>query len=308
MERVLSLLEAIPYLRAYAGQRFVIKVGGGLLAEPTRLLGDVAALSRLGIGCILVHGGGPQLDAAARQRSLTTERIAGRRITSPELLQAACQVWRGELSLSLVSTLRQAGELAVGLSGADGGMLTAVRRPPQVVLDDSGERQTVDFGQVGDLIDFQGTLLESVLDAGLIPVVSPLAMSSDGELLNVNADTVAAKIAAGIGAAKLILLTTAPGILTHPADPSSALHWTDLEALQALESSGRLTGGMRPKLAAIRLALRDGVPRVHVIDGRKPGALLEEVFTTEGCGTLVVAAADRCPPEPSFEAQAPAAT
>ena len=195
----------------------------------------------------------------------------------------------------------------MGRSGADGVRLTAVRRPPQVAIDDAGERQTVDFGRVGDLVDFQGDLLERVLSAGLIPVVSPLAMSAAGEVLNVNADTVAAKIAAGIGAAKLILLTTAPGILTHPADPSSALHWTDLDGLHALESDGRLTGGMRPKLDAIRLAIRGGVPRVHVIDGRKPGALLEEVFTTEGCGTLVVAQAERCPPELRFAAQAPAA-
>ena len=307
MERVLSLLEAIPYLRTYAGQRFVIKVGGGLLADPESLIRDVAALSRLGIGVVLVHGGGPQLDAAASERGLTTRRIAGRRITSESLLTTACQIWRGELSLALVAALRRHGELAVGLSGADGGLLTAVRRPPQVVVDDHGEKQTVDFGQVGDLVAYDGALLESVLQAGLIPVVSPLAMSSSGDVLNVNADTVAAKIAVGMGAAKLILLTNAPGILAHPDDPGSALHWTDLDGLSALEAAGQLTGGMRPKLAAIRLALGQGVPRVHVIDGRKPGALLEEVFTTEGCGTLVVAEADRCPPEMSFADQTLAA-
>jgi acetylglutamate kinase len=307
MERVLSLLEAIPYLRAYAGQRFVIKLGGGLLENPEPLIRDVAALCRLGIGVVLVHGGGPQLDEAATVRGLTTTRIAGRRITSPALIQTAAQVWRGELSLALVSAFRQQGELAVGLSGADGGLLTAVRRPPQVVIDDAGTRQTVDYGQVGDVVGYQGTALEGMLAAGLIPVVSPLAMSESGELLNVNADTVAATIAAGIGAAKLILLTTAPGILADPTDPGSALHWTDLGGLAQLEAQGRLTGGMRPKLAAIRIALGGGVPRVHVIDGRKPGALLEEVFTTEGCGTLVVAQAEQCPPELSFADQASAA-
>ncbi|MDG1479535.1 MAG: acetylglutamate kinase [Myxococcota bacterium] len=307
MERVLSLLEAIPYLRAYAGQRFVIKLGGGLLERPGSLMRDVAALRRLGIGVVLVHGGGPQLDTAAQERGLKTRRIAGRRITSPQLIQTAAQVWRGELSLSLISTLRQEGELAVGLSGADGGLLTAVRRPPQVVIDDAGTRQTVDYGQVGDVVAYQGAALEGMLAAGLIPVISPLAMSESGEILNVNADTVAATIAAGMGAAKLILMTTAPGIMADASDPSTALHWVDLSGLAALESAGSLTGGMRPKLDAIRLALRGGVPRVHVIDGRKPGALLEEVFTTEGCGTLVVHAAAQCPPELSFAAQASAA-
>ncbi|MFT5683925.1 MAG: acetylglutamate kinase [Myxococcota bacterium] len=307
MDRALSLLEAIPYLRAYAGQRFVIKLGGGLLENSAGLIRDVAALSRLGIGVVLVHGGGPQLDDAARQRGLSTRRIAGRRITSPALVQTAAQVWRGELSLALISALRREGELAVGLSGADGGLLTAARRPPQVVVDDTGTRQTVDYGQVGDVVSYQGAALEGMLAAGFIPVVSPLAMSESGELLNVNADTVAATIAAGMGAAKLILMTTAPGILSDPSNPSTALHWIDLDGLAALESAGSLTGGMRPKLAAIRLALGRGVPRVHVIDGRKPGALLEEVFTTEGCGTLVVEAAERCPPELSFSAQAPAA-
>ena len=289
MSRIISLRQAIPYLRDYAGKTFVIKVGGGAIETDTdrrRLAGDVAALHRMGVRVVLVHGGGPQLDVAAHEAGLTTTRIAGRRVTSPELIQQAARVWRGELSLALVGALRAEGEVAVGLSGADGAMLTASERPPRVVVDDSGERRTVDYGAVGDLTGFDGTLLTAVLATGSIPIISPLAMTTDGKLLNVNADTIASAIATGLSAQKLILLTTVPGILADPADPASLLHWTDLDELTAME--GQLSGGMRPKLAAIRAALRGGVPRVHVIDGLREGALLEEIFTNDGCGTLVV--------------------
>jgi acetylglutamate kinase len=301
MERVIELLEALPYLRSYAGQIFVIKAGGHLLARPEWLAGltrDVAALHRLGIHVVLVHGGGPQLDQAAQVKGLASERVAGRRVTSPELIQLATEVWRGQVSVQTVQALRSHGETAVGLCGADGGLLRAIKRPPMVVVDDEGERRTVDFGRVGDLEQVDPSLLRQIITLPGIPVITPLAMGTQNELLNVNADTVAAHIAASLGAAKLVLLTTAPGILTDAEDPTSVLHWTDRAELKRLMVAGALTGGMRPKVAAIQHALEFGVPRVHVVDGRRSGALLEEVFTNEGSGTLVVSEAQVMPPEP----------
>ena len=281
----LGLFESIPYLRAYAGQTFVIKVGGDLYETPRfrdAIAQDVSVLHRLGIKVVLVHGGGPQLDAAAERLGLKSERVAGRRITSPALRDVAVGVWRGQISAGWVVAIHKQGESAVGLCGGDGNLVEAVRRP--------------NFGEVGDVTSVDCSVLHAVHSMPAIPVVSPLAMGPDG-LLNVNADTVAAELAIGLGAAKLILLTTAPGILADVDDPQSVLHWTDLRELSEMTASGALKGGMLPKVDALRKALSNGVPRVHVVDGRKPGSLLEEVFTTEGSGTLVVAEADSIPAE-----------
>lgn len=301
MERVIGLLDAIPYLRAYSGQTFVIKAGGELLQEPRwrdAIARDLAVLHRLGVGVVLVHGGGPQLDAAAGRLGVDNRVVAGRRVTSPELLEAAIMEWRGRLSMAWVTALQANGERAVGLAGMDGGLIRAERRPPAVVTTDEGERVTVDYGLVGDVREVRADVLQAVLRIPAIPVVTPLAQGAAGEVLNVNADTVAAEIAVAVKAAKLVMLTRAPGILADADDPESVLHWTDLVELAQLEEEGKIRGGMRPKVNAIRKAIKGGVPRVHVVDGRRPGSLLEEVFTTEGSGTLVVDEADDTPAEP----------
>ena len=201
MERSIELIDAVPYLRAYADQCFVVKVGGELVDNPElreHITRDIAGLHRLRIRVIVVHGGGPQLDVMTARLGLPVERVAGRRITSPEVLEAAKMVFRGKLSLDVVSSLIAQGERAVGLSGADGGLVEAQRRPEALVTDDEGERQTVDFGEVGDVTTVDPSLLRSVLDAGSIPVVSPLGADRQGRILNVNADTMAAEIAAGV--------------------------------------------------------------------------------------------------------------
>lgn len=290
-ERVIGLLEAVPWLRAYAGHTFVVKVGGELLDEPAWLDGfarDVAVLRRLSVRVVVVHGGGPQLDRAASAAGVESERVAGRRVTSPALVALAVAAWRGTLSASLVQAVARQGERAVGLAGYDGGIVSAVRRPPALVSDDPGAQpERVDFGLVGDVTSVDPALVEAVLANGAIPVLTPLAGGVDGAILNVNADTVAAEVAVALGASKLVLVTRVAGVLRDPEDPRSALAQADLAQLDALERSGAVRGGMRPKLAAIRRAIGGGVPRVHVIDGRRAGALLEEVFTAEGSGTLI---------------------
>jgi len=278
-----------------------VKLGGELLVDNEsreRVARDIAVLHRLRVGVVAVHGGGPQLDALTERLGLSVERVAGRRVTSPDVLEAAKMMFRGKLSLDLVSALIRQGEQAVGLSGVDGRLVRAARRPEALVTDDDGEKISVDFGEVGDVGGVDCTVLRSVLAAGSIPVISPLGADDEGRVLNVNADTVAAEIAIAMGAAKLVLLTRSAGILRDADDPDSLLHWTDLAELDALSRRGAFSGGMRPKFAAITRAIGGGVPRVHVIDGRRDGALLEEVFTTDGCGTLVVEQADEAPAEP----------
>lgn len=286
----LTLDRVLPRVRALAGAVVVVKLGGELLEKPRMrdaIAADVAALHRLGLRVVLVHGGGPQLDRAAQVAGLPAERIAGRRITSPELRDLAVVTWRGALQTEVVAAIARAGERAIGLCGADGAVLRAERRPPALVTDDSGKRVSVDFGEVGDLSSVDAVLLRGLLDLGVIPVLCPLALGADGSLLNVNADTVASAVAGALQARALLLATQAPGILVDPEDASSVLHWANPEKLDQLEAQGSLRGGMRPKVAAVRKALASGVQRVHIFDGRTPGAILSELLTVEGVGTLI---------------------
>ncbi len=302
MQRVIGLIDAVPYLRAYHGQIFVVKVGGEVIQDARKLAAvarDIAILHRLAIQVVVVHGGGPQLDALTEQLGMEVERVAGRRITSPEVLDAAKMLFRGQLSLDFVSALKAQDETAVGLSGADGSIVRAVKRPAAIIEDDAGEMVQVDFGEVGDICSVDTTVLIKNLEAGVIPVVSPLAMDDEGSILNCNADTLAAELAIALDAAKLILMSNIPGILTDVNDPTSILHFTDLKELAELEEKGAFSRGMRPKVASVRLALEGGVPRTHVIDSGRAGALLEEIFTNDGCGTLVVKASDDLRAEPA---------
>ena len=305
MQRVIGLIDAVPYLRAYHGQIFVVKVGGEVIQDARKLASvarDIAILHRLAIQVVVVHGGGPQLDTLTEQLGMGVERVAGRRITSPEVLDAAKMLFRGQLSLDFVSALKAQDETAVGLSGADGSMVRAVKRPAAIIEDDNGEMVQVDFGEVGDICSVDTTVLLKNLEASVIPVVSPLAMDDEGTILNCNADTLAAELAIALDAAKLILMSNIPGILTDVNDPTSILHYTDLQELTELEEKGAFSRGMRPKVASVRLALEGGVPRTHVIDSGRAGALLEEIFTNDGCGTLVVKASDDLRAEPATAA------
>lgn len=278
----------LPWVQAFRGETFVVKVGGEVSEGPARdaIAADLAALAALGLRLVLVHGGGPQLDAEADRRGLAFERVAGRRVTSAEVLGLAVEVWRGRLNLGWVGALRRAGRPAVGLCGVDGGTVLAVRRPPTELVDDGGIRRTVDFGLVGDVRSCDPTLIRSVLDVA-IPVVTPLAAGTDGEVLNVNADTVAAELAVSLGARRLLLLTGAPGILSDASDPKTVLPRLHAADLADLVARGVVKGGMRPKVAAIERALAGGVRGVHVIDGRRRGALLDELLTASGIGTLI---------------------
>jgi acetylglutamate kinase len=286
---VAALKHAAPYIRMFKRKVFVLKAGGELFADSnaTRaLIEQIAILHQVGVRVVLVHGGGPQSTEMAEALGLTTQIIQGRRVTDASALEVAAMVLNEQINPQILAACRELDVPAVGISGVDEGLIRATKRPP--VRIDGSDSDPVDFGFVGDIESVDADVLQTHLENGLVPVISPLSADPDGTLLNINADTVAAALAAALNAEKLILVTGAPGILENPSDSSSLVSYLDLTGLQRLRDSDALESGMLPKAAAIQAAIEGGVPRVHVISYRVPDSLLLEIFTNEGTGTLVV--------------------
>ena len=285
-----ALCAAAPYIRMYKGKIFVVKAGGAVFgdADMTRaLMEQIAILHYLGVRVVMVHGGGPQLTEVTEAMGVPTRMVQGRRITDENAIDATSMVLNGLINTRILAICRDLEIDAVGLSGVDAGLVQAHRRPP-VKLQPT-DTETVDFGFVGDIDRIDTSVIRTHLDNGLMPVISPLSADARGQLLNINADTVAAAIGAALQAEKLILCTGAPGILDDAADPGSVISYTDLAGLTRLRAAGKLNDGMLPKARAIEDAIRGGVRRVHVIGYRSSESILAEVFTNEGTGTLIVA-------------------
>jgi acetylglutamate kinase len=286
-----GLKGALRYVRAYRDHVFVVKLGGEVLADRHQLdqvAEQLALLASLSIRLVVVHGGGPQASAVSRRLGLEPVMIAGRRVTDDSALEVVTMVYRGLLNTELVSALHRAGVQATGLSGVDAELLTASRRAPMKVTDDAGVERVVDYGHVGEINIVDPRVLRTLMEARFVPVVSSLAGDREGNVYNVNADTVAESIAIALGAQKLIFLTGAGGVLRDRNDPSTLVTFADPDDLTELIASGALAGGMRPKVEACIRAATGGVERTHIIDGRVPDALLLEVFTGSGCGTMIV--------------------
>lgn len=290
--QLLGLKQAIPYLRKYRGSQFVIKVGGSIFQKDswlTELLDQVAALYYMGIKIVLVHGGGPQLDALAGRMGIEQEKIGGRRITNEATLELAKMTYAGTLNMKLVSLFNALDVPAVGLTGADGLSVLATKRAPVNIKNEvTNESHTIDFGYVGDVVSIHTHLLDDLLSKGFIPVISSLASDVNGQILNINADTVSQHLAVALGAKKYINVTNVAGILKNPKDERSLLSCADIENIESMKSDGIIQGGMLPKVEACILAIKGGIDRAHIIDGREADSLLKEVFTNEGSGTLVV--------------------
>jgi acetylglutamate kinase len=288
---ITGLKGALRYVRAYRDQVFVVKLGGEVLQDPDvldQVATQLALLHSLSIRIVVVHGGGPQASALARRLGQEPVMVAGRRVTDDAALEVTKMVYAGLLNTDLVSALREHRVQPVGLNGVDADLLTAHRRPPVEVVDDDGKSRKIDFGHVGDLDRVDARVLTTLMDARFVPVVASLAGDDDGNVYNVNADTVAEAIATALHAQKLIYLTGAPGVLRDRNDPSTLVTFADPDDLAELMQSGALTGGMRPKVEACIRAATGGVERTHIVDGRHPDALLLEVFTGSGCGTMIV--------------------
>jgi len=287
---VRALKSAAPYIRMYKNKVFIIKAGGAVFSDEisTRnLIEQVAILHQVGIKTVLVHGGGPQLDSMQASLGIDTRMVNGRRVTDQKSIDVTSMVLNGLINTRILAICRELAIEAIGVSGVDAGLVRAHKRPPVPIAEGSSE--TVDYGLVGDIDSVNSAVLEKLLENGLMPVVSPLSADSNGILLNINADTVAAAIGGALSAEKLVLCTGAPGILERVEDPTSVISYTDIKGLKRLRDEGALKDGMLPKAAAIENAIRSGVRRVHVISYKSNDSLLAEIFTNEGTGTLVVA-------------------
>ncbi|HEX5419624.1 MAG TPA: acetylglutamate kinase [Gammaproteobacteria bacterium] len=293
---VAALRHAAPYIRMFKSKVFVLKAGGEAFTsnETTRaFVEQIGILHQVGIRVVLVHGGGPQATRLAARLGLESRFVEGRRVTDEATLEISTMTLNGEINTRILAACRAARVPAVGISGVDGGLVRAHKRPPVK----TGADETVDYGFVGDIDRVDGAVVRKLLDDDFVPVVSSLSADDSGTLLNINADTVAAALACELGAEKLVLATGAPGILESRDDPRSLISYIDRAGLARLKEEKKLQDGMLPKAAAIEKALAGGVPRVHVISYSLPDSLLLEVFTNEGTGTLVVDRLEHLSPE-----------
>ncbi len=280
------LVEALPYIRRFSGQIVVVKYGGSALAAaPGDVVGqratldtfaqDVVLLRSVGILPVVVHGGGPQIGELMQRLGKEVEFRDGLRVTDAETLDIARMVLVGKVNREIVSAINVHAPLAVGLSGEDAHLITAEQRSEQL-------------GFVGDILRVDPTMVHSLLSQGLIPVVATVGIGAAGQAYNINADTAAGAIAAALSADKLVYLTDVPGVQADRSDPSSLIGQVSVADARRLIDEGVVEGGMIPKLDAAVRAVADGVSRAHVLDGRVPHALLVELFTDAGVGTMVV--------------------
>ena len=287
------LREALPYIQRFKGKTFVVKFSGKVTEDREHLIAiceELALLHQVGIRICVIHGGGKQLTELAKKLGVEQTIIEGRRVTDDDTLEMAKMIFAGKINTDILAALRNRGIHAVGLSGVDGNIVHAERRPPQGVVDRAtGESAQVDFGHVGDIIEIDSRLLTVLLDHDYLPVISSLGADAEGKVFNINADTIAAEIAIQLKAEKLVLLSDVEGIYLKPSDPLTKLSQLSADEAEKLITSGAATGGMIPKLQNIIQLLRRGVGSAHIINGNARNALLAEVFTDEGTGTMIAA-------------------
>ncbi|MGI8883253.1 MAG: acetylglutamate kinase [Pyrinomonadaceae bacterium] len=286
------LREALPYIQKFKGKTFVVKFSGKVTEDKENLASlaeELALLHQVGIKICVVHGGGKQLSQLANKLGVAQTVIDGRRVTDDETLDLAKMIFAGKINTEILAALRRRGTAAVGLSGIDGNIVHAEKRPPKEVLNRrTGISETVDYGNVGDVLQINAHLLTLLLDSDYLPVVSSLGADDDGQIFNINADTIASEIAAQLKAEKLVLLSDVNGIYLDANKPESKISRLSIAEAEELISGGAASGGMIPKLQNIISLLRRGVKSAHVISGTTRNALLSEVFTDSGTGTMIL--------------------
>ncbi|MCW2918458.1 MAG: acetylglutamate kinase [Actinomycetia bacterium] len=277
------LIEALPWLERFHGRTVVIKYGGHAMADEAlrhAFAEDIVFLRYAGLRPVIVHGGGPQINAALEKHGIESSFTAGLRVTTPEAMEVVRMVLVGQVNRDVVGLINRHGAFAVGMSGEDANLFTAERK--SVIVD--GE--PVDIGQVGEIVEIQVGAVRSLVADGRIPIISSIARGDDGEIYNVNADTAAAALAVALDASKLIVLTDVEGLYADWPNSDELIALLNTDELAELLPD--LSAGMVPKMEACLQAVRGGVPQAHVLDGRLPHSLLLEVFTDEGIGTMVV--------------------
>ena len=279
-DKAAVLVEALPYIRRFAGQVVVVKYGGNALAGASEddalalFAEDIVLMRQVGMRPVVVHGGGPQISELMSRLGKVTEFRNGLRVTDKETVDIARMVLIGNVNPQLVSAINVHGSLAVGVSGEDAGLIRATARDPEL-------------GFVGDVESINPTILQALLDDEFVPVVATIGTDGAGQAYNINADTVAGAIAEALGAEKLVYLTDIEGLRRVVDDPGSLIRQTTPDELDALMADGTIAGVMIPKVESCVHAVRSGVRRAHILDGRIPHVLLLEIFTDEGIGTMV---------------------
>ncbi|NJM49566.1 MAG: acetylglutamate kinase [Sphingomonadales bacterium] len=282
-----TLTEALPYLQRYAGKTFVVKYGGHAMGDAALardFASDIVLLKAVGINPVVVHGGGPQIGAMLKRVGVESNFIDGLRVTTKETAEIAEMVLSGAINKELVGWINAAGGRAVGISGKDGGFVRAAKLRRTKKDPDSNIERIIDLGFVGEPETVDRTVIDTISGAGMIPVIAPIGVGDDGHTYNINADTMAGAVAAALGAARLLLLTDVAGVL----DKSGQL-LTDLDPVKiaALQDDGTISGGMIPKLETCVAAVKAKVDAAVILDGRVPHAMLIEMFTDSGAGTLI---------------------
>ncbi|MGI8555834.1 MAG: acetylglutamate kinase [Pyrinomonadaceae bacterium] len=285
------LREALPYIQKFKGKIFVVKFSGKVTEVKENLASlaeELALLHQVGIKICVIHGGGKQLSELAEKLGLAQTVIDGRRVTDDDTLELAKMIFAGKINTDILAALRQRGTPAVGLSGVDGNIVHAEKRPPKEILNrKTGATETIDFGNVGDVLEINTHLLQLLLDAVYLPVVSSLGADGEGRVFNINADTIASEIAVQLKAEKLILMSDVNGIYLDANDETTKLSRLSATQAEAMIQTGKATGGMIPKLQNLIAILNRGVKSAHIIGGNVRNALLSEVFTDEGTGTMI---------------------
>ncbi|SIN69279.1 N-acetylglutamate kinase [Parasphingorhabdus marina DSM 22363] len=284
-----TLTEALPYLQRYAGKTFVVKYGGHAMGDPAlarNFAEDVVLLKAVGINPVVVHGGGPQIGAMLERVGVESKFVDGLRVTTKETAEIAEMVLSGAINKELVSWIEQAGGSAIGISGKDGGFVKAVKMRRTARDPDSNIERIIDLGFVGEPRDIDRSVIDTISTAGMIPVIAPIGVGEDGHTYNINADTMAGAVASALRASRLFLLTDVAGVL---GKDGSLLTDLDPDAIASLSDDGTISGGMIPKLETCVNAVRNKVDAAVVLDGRVPHAMLLEIFTSKGAGTLIKA-------------------
>lgn len=287
--QVKTLLEAIPYLSEFKGETVVVKYGGNAMLNDelkNSVLQDIVFLQQAGMRPVVVHGGGPEINALLKVYNKQTEFVAGLRVTDAETMAITEMALVGKVNTDLVARLNKVGGKAVGLNGKDDGLLKARKHMADVMKD--GKVNLVDIGFVGEVYQVNTKLINVLLDAGYIPVIAPIGFGDDGETYNVNADMAAGEIAGALKASKLLMLTDVKGIYSAYPDEKSFISTLTFEKAHELIVCGKVDGGMIPKVQSCINALNGGAKKAHIIDGREKHSILMEIFSVDGVGTEVV--------------------
>ena len=290
LDKANVLIEALPYIKEFYGRTIVVKLGGHAMGSPelkNAVMQDLTLMKFVGMNPVVVHGGGPEINAMLHRLGIKTSFVQGQRVTDEETMDVVEMVLAGRVNKEIVSLISKCGASAIGLSGKDGNLILA-RKKVFKGKGENGEEFDYDIGYVGEIVRINPEVIRSVISQGYIPVVAPIGAGENGESYNINADYVAGELAVALKADKLVLLTDVEGIFADPDDKDSLISSLKVSSIQSLIDRGVIKGGMIPKVQCCARALLGGVGRTHIIDGRIPHSILLEIFTHEGIGTMVV--------------------